>query len=314
MDLTIRPMTPQERMYSYSQSAQIESQTGCIGHLRGDLDSSGDAFISTWTDHRGDLKSKEFKDEFDEVINTLRFDKQYGNALNDRRSLSVFCHSCPESSFGNEREYGFRADTPRYTYMLRLNPFKGEYNVYCYCFQRSWLDQHLEAAKRGIRFISPDYQERFRLDDGDKIRITMPDGNSIERVCRYVDDYHLEVGSNLYHICELAEMLELNHQSVIPIRSSLPEHCFTVLQADGSIVAIERGKKGYFPTSEGGNLDTSRKSADMLNRKLGVSKAQEAAMAAGSMFGWDTPAADPKNYDEEGKAIKPKRRDRGDAR
>ena len=93
MDLTIRPMTPQERMYSYSQSAQIESQTGCIGHLRGDLDSSGDAFISTWTDHRGDLKSKEFKDEFDEVINTLRFDKQYGNALNDRRSRSVFCHS-----------------------------------------------------------------------------------------------------------------------------------------------------------------------------------------------------------------------------
>ena len=109
-------------------------------------------------------------------------------------------------------------------------------------------------------------------------------------------------------------MLELNHQSVIPIRSSLPEHCFTVLQAEGSIVALERGKKGYFPTSEGGNLDTSRKSADMLNRKLGVSKAQEAAMAAGSMFGWDTPAADPKNYDEEGKAIKPKRRDRGDAR
>lgn len=64
MDLTIRPMTPQERMYSYSQSTQIESQTGCIGHLRGDLDSSGDAFISTWTDHRSDLKSKEFKDEF----------------------------------------------------------------------------------------------------------------------------------------------------------------------------------------------------------------------------------------------------------
>ena len=38
MELNIRPMTPQERMYSYSQSSQIEGQAGCIGHLRGDLD------------------------------------------------------------------------------------------------------------------------------------------------------------------------------------------------------------------------------------------------------------------------------------
>ena len=37
MKLEIISMTPQERMYSYSQSSQIEAQTGCIGHLRGDL-------------------------------------------------------------------------------------------------------------------------------------------------------------------------------------------------------------------------------------------------------------------------------------
>ena len=35
MELEIISMTPQERMYSYSQSSQIEAQTGCIGHLRG---------------------------------------------------------------------------------------------------------------------------------------------------------------------------------------------------------------------------------------------------------------------------------------
>lgn len=30
MKLEIISMTPQERMYSYSQSSQIEAQTGCI--------------------------------------------------------------------------------------------------------------------------------------------------------------------------------------------------------------------------------------------------------------------------------------------
>ena len=44
MDMTIRPMTPQERMYSYTQSQQIMGQTGCIGHLRGDMDSGGNGF------------------------------------------------------------------------------------------------------------------------------------------------------------------------------------------------------------------------------------------------------------------------------
>lgn len=41
MEFTIRPMTMPERMYCYTQSQQIMAQTGCIGHLRGDMGSSG---------------------------------------------------------------------------------------------------------------------------------------------------------------------------------------------------------------------------------------------------------------------------------
>ena len=64
MKLEIISMTPQERMYSYSQSSQIEAQTGCIGHLRGDF-GAGQEFFTSWFEHRGEYKTDEFKAEFD---------------------------------------------------------------------------------------------------------------------------------------------------------------------------------------------------------------------------------------------------------
>lgn len=39
--MKIRPLTETERQYTYTQSMQIQGQTGCIGHLRGDFDKSG---------------------------------------------------------------------------------------------------------------------------------------------------------------------------------------------------------------------------------------------------------------------------------
>lgn len=61
-------------------------------------------------------------------------------------------------------------------------------------------------------------------------------------------------------------------------------------------------------------MNGNREFADDRNVKNGVTKAQEAAMLAGSMLGWQTPAADPRNYDEQGQPIKPRQKDRGEAR
>ena len=145
-DMTLRPMTSAERNYSYTQSQQLIMQTGCIGHLRADFGGNGKQFFSSWDDHRADLKSDAFRHELDEVINALREDEKYGYLLKNRGYLSSNCWRTPGCGFGNDREYGFRADTDHYSYMFRLNPGKGEYNIYCYCYLRQWLDRHMRQA------------------------------------------------------------------------------------------------------------------------------------------------------------------------
>ncbi|WP_312104046.1 hypothetical protein [Pygmaiobacter massiliensis] len=310
--MDFRVLLPNERSYTYSQSQQLSMQTGCIGHLRTDMDSNGEGFFSSWDDFRKDLKTQEFKDEFDTVINELRKD---GNILCNRSTLSKYCFSTPESSFGNDREYGVRVDTEQYAYLMRLNPYKGEYNLYCYCYRKDWLDSHLEKAEKGIRFITPHYKEIFRIPDGNQVRITTADGQKLDRTCRYIDDCHVKVGRNLYHICEFAERMEQAGNTVVPLRSSLPEQCYSSLLDTGMVVILKRGETGYYKTDI---PFTDKESAKALvreyNDKLGVSKAQEAAMQTGSMFGFQVPGADPKGYDENGMPIKTKQKDRGDAR
>jgi hypothetical protein len=276
------------------------------------MDSNGEGFFSSWDDFRKDLKTQEFKDELDAVINELRED---GGILHNRGALSKFCFSTPDSSFGNDREYGVRVDTEKYAYLMRLNPYKGEYNLYCYCYVRDWLNKHLKQAERGIRFITPNYDEKFRIPDGDQIRITSSWGEKNDYTCRYIDDYHLEVGRNLYHICELAERMEQNGAAITPLRSSLPEQCYSALLDTGAVVILKRGETGYYKTDiPFQDKEAAKQLVSDYNEKLGVTKAQLEAMKAGSMFGFEVPGADPKNYDENGTPIKPKQKDKGDAR
>lgn len=204
------------------------------------------------------------------------------------------------------RQYGFRADTDHYSYLLRLNPDKGDYNFYCYCYVRQWLDRHVSHAEAGIRFITPNYRELFRISDGDKIRMTLTSGETQDRVCRYIDETHLEVGGSLYHICEFAERIQCSGIQVVPLRSSLPDKCFSPLEASGELIVITKGEKGYAPTGTFPQNTSPKEGAAALNESNGITKAQEAAMVAGSMFGWAVPAADPRNYDAKGNPVRQK--------
>lgn len=285
IDLKIKKATPTEQLYLARQSTQIAGQTGFIGHLQ--TDRQGDS--KTWTEHNHALYTDNFRQDLEAILQAIKDHKLEAN-----KTLS------------------FRADTAQYSFLFRLDPEKDGAVLHCYL--RGWLDRHMRNAEQGIRFITPNYRERFRIPDGDTVRVQRRDGTHRDFVCRYIDETHLEVGNSLYHICQLAEMMARQGSTIIPLRSSLPKKCFSALDSTGEIIIITRGETGYQPSGQWLQRVSPQEGADRLNESSGVTKAQAAAMKAGFLFGWDTPAADPKNYDEQGQAIKPRHRERGEAR
>lgn len=81
------------------------------------------------------------------------------------------------------------------------------------------------------------------------------------------------------------------------MNDNLPELAFVQNPSDSPgaapVIGIKRGEPGYYPIF-------TQRTADELNQMNHVSPAQREAMYAGSMFGWDVPAANPDLYDAEG--------------
>ena len=44
-----------------------------------------------------------------------------------------------------------------------------------------------------------------------------------ERTCRFIDEYHTEIGNNLYHICQFAELMERNGHTCEPKPQEPPQ-------------------------------------------------------------------------------------------
>jgi len=75
----------------------------------------------------------------------------------------------------------------------------------------------------------------------------------------------------------------------------LPEFCYSKEPLSGKTIIL-RGQDGY------NNLENGYEelNPEEMNVKLGITKAQIAAMLTGSMFGWNVPGANPESYDENG--------------
>ena len=231
MDISLRTMTESEQKYSYSQSQQLSMQCGAVGYLRGDFGSSGDEFFTTWNDCHTPYKTEAFSAEFDTVMESLCSDLRLFRSRDD---LAEYCGAHADGAL-NETEFGFRVDGEKYSYLIRCNPQKGDYNFYVFPYVSEWLDRHIQKAENGIRFIDSGYNELFRIPDGGKVLLTHSDGRTDICACRYIDSTHLEFGKELYHSCQLAEVLERNGAVYAPENGTSDTYSIYQIRDVGSV-------------------------------------------------------------------------------
>lgn len=140
IDSVIHPF----RRLTFRLPEKVQERLGFVGYLRVDFGTMGKEFFSTW--FPGEVqKPNGFSAEFDEVINTLRFDEAFGGILANFEAMRDFCLSHPVAGFNNRdaKEYCFRVSSKHCIYAVRLIPRRHDYNAYVFCYLR----QKLEAAK-----------------------------------------------------------------------------------------------------------------------------------------------------------------------
>jgi len=254
MELILRTATLAERLYANEQSSRIAELCGSPGYLLGELDNTGSVFLHSWMRNVPSENTPAFKAEFNTVLDMLRFDERYGHVIKNRATMIGFCLANPDGEIANRREYVFRADTRGYAYLVRCAPNAEDNHAYVYPYRRELLDRHMKQAEKGIRFVTPDGKEKFRIPDGESVRIITDGSMTRDHVARYVDDRHVEIGFNdLHDIRELAERLERNGSKIIPMRSTLPDRCYSVLPGGDEIIIIQKGEDGYYRTDKYGH-------------------------------------------------------------
>lgn len=157
-ELSWRPIESDQIDWMYSGSSQQDLERGCVGHLRGDFGSSGGEFWTSWFDHQPELKSAAFHEEFQNVVNALR---RPDGLL---RSFASMSRGCRDGRPCND-SFGFRAESPRYTYCLRCTPRRGDYNFYLYAYDKEAQREHAlqKAGKEPDKRRTP--KNRIKKDE-----------------------------------------------------------------------------------------------------------------------------------------------------
>ena len=112
-----------------------------------------------------------------------------------------------------------------------------------------------------IRFINSKYDDLFRIPDGATIQIEFSN-ELVIKTCKYIDDYHTKIGSELFHICQFAEMMERVGAKYYPEDESMDEQTAWKV-GQNHYLALQTSEDGYdytlydknFNEIDGGQLD-----------------------------------------------------------
>ena len=96
---------------------------------------------------------------------------------------------------------------------------------------------------KNIRFITSNYEDRFKIPDGSAVEIEYPNRKFSAR-CEYMDEYHLRLGYDVLHICQLAEMLERGGGTCRP-EPLITEECSAWDLGSKGFLAIQTCEDGY---------------------------------------------------------------------
>lgn len=161
---------------------------------------------------------------------------------------------------------------------LRSNPgnpvlkSRADMRAYCRAHPEQRMDGCWQGNMTGFKIITADYSYY--------VRCTPREGDY---------DLYIFCFDNRYLIPELSGQHEL------------PNDCFSILPSSGEVIFIVFGEQGYHPSGLSANDSVlNRQIVAANNALLGVTRAQEEAMLAGSLFGWEKPAAKPWNYEADG--------------
>ena len=68
--------------------------------------------------------------------------------------------------------------------------------------------------EKPIIFIDSGYNELFRIPDGGSIVVTRPEGEEYIGICKFIDETHVDINGECFHICQFAEIQERNNAIV----------------------------------------------------------------------------------------------------
>ena len=106
---------------------------------------------------------------------------------------------------------------------------------------------------KDIRFIDSHYKDLFRIPDGGCIQIHYPD-ETVVKPCKFIDEYHTQIGTNVFHICQFAEIMERNSASYMAEPEIMGDEAAWKVGKD-RILAIQTCDDGYDYTLFGENYN-----------------------------------------------------------